>query len=325
MLTGRSSTQLRRREETIHKMRWSSTEQDHIRQDIFKWLEYQEVERGGYEFQRSFLSTKYSYGGYQLSLMDRQNGIWNPKEFDSTLSITKTLKSTYADDPDGEVQRYSYERLPNKSLASGRNRKLSIAAKMGVPLILFQEIYPTLYLPRYPVYIIHDNSVEGYVTITLDQTFEPFNDPADLAALQQRYSQQLAKTRLHQKSFRTRVLHAYRARCTVCTLSHPELLDASHITPDADETSTTSVTNGLSMCKMHHAAYDRRIVGIDGDYRIHVREDIQLEKNGPMLTHGIQAMNGRRLYMPSKPAEHPDRDRLDKRFQDFTEFERSLM
>lgn len=299
-------------------MSWTPEEQVEIRQDIFKWLEVQEIERGGYEFRRSFLANEYYYKDYQLSLMDRQNGIWNPRGFDSTLSITKTLKTPYSDDLDGEIQRYSYERLPNRPLVSGRNLKLRVAATTGVPLILFQEIYPTLYIPRYPVYIIHDNPDEGYVTVSLEETFEIFNDPVELAIQQRRYSNQLVKARLHQKSFRTRVLHAYEATCAICTLSHPELLDAAHITPDIADNSSTLVTNGIALCKIHHAAYDRHVIGIDGDYVVHIREDIKLEVNGPMLRHGIQEMSGRSLHVPRRYNDRPDPERLHRRFNEFT-------
>lgn len=70
-------------------MNWTQAEQAAIRQDIFEWLEHQEVAFGGYEFSREFLRTAYTYQGRNVGLMDRQNGIWNPAGFDSTLSITK--------------------------------------------------------------------------------------------------------------------------------------------------------------------------------------------------------------------------------------------
>lgn len=298
-------------------MKWTTAEQNAIREDIFKWLEVHEIELGGYEFRREFLANEYYYKGTQLSLMDRQNGIWNPRGFDSTLSITKTLKTPYSDDLDGEIQRYSYERLPNRPLVSGRNLKLRVAAATGVPLILFQEVYPTLYIPRYPVYIVYDDPDEGYVNISLEQTFELFNDPVELAIQQRRYSNQLIRARLHQKSFRTRVLHVYEATCAICTLSHPELLDAAHITPDIADNSSTSVTNGIALCKIHHAAYDRHLIGIDGDYVVHIREDIKLEVNGPMLKHGIQEMNGRSLHVPRRYNDRPDPERLHRRFNEF--------
>ncbi len=47
----------------------SSTEQAAIRQDIFAWLERQEIELGGYQFRRDCLREKYSYGGEIVALI----------------------------------------------------------------------------------------------------------------------------------------------------------------------------------------------------------------------------------------------------------------
>ena len=296
---------------------WTPVEQTAIRQSIFLWLERQEVEFGGYEFRREFLRTAYTYRGQTVPLMDRQNGIWNPAGFDSTLSITRTLKGPYADELDGAVQKYSYERLPDRPLVSGRNLKLRVAAASDEPLIMFQEILPSLYLPRYPVFIVRDDPDTGYVDVALDESLKLFGDPLQLTVQQRQYAERVIEVRLHQKSFRSRVLHAYRAKCAVCTLAHPELLDAAHITPDGAEDSTTSVTNGLSLCKIHHAAYDRQVVGIDGDYRVHVREDVLAEVDGPMLKYGLQAMDGRTLLVPRRADERPDPDRLQRRYLEF--------
>lgn len=297
---------------------WQPSEQTAIRQDIFAWLERQEMELGGYEFSRKFLRTEYSYQGQTIALMDRQNGIWNPAGFDATLSITRTLRTPYADELDGAVQRYSYERLPGRPLLSGRNLKLRIAAATGEPLILFQEIVPTLYLPRYPVFIVRDDPYAGYVDVALDESLRLFGDPLQLTARQREYAERVVRVRLHQKSFRSRVLHAYSATCTVCTLAHPELLDAAHITPDGELDSTTDVANGLALCKMHHAAYDRNVIGIDGDYRVHVREDVLAEVDGPMLKYGLQAMEGRTITIPRKHSDRPDPGRLHRRFLQFS-------
>lgn len=292
-------------------------EQVAIRQDIFTWLERQEVDLGGYEFSRSFMRTGYAYRGQTVSLMDRQNGIWNPDGFDSTLSITQTLKGPYADDLDGAIQKYSYERLPGRPLTSGRNIKLRAAAANGDPLIFFREVLPSLYLPTYPVYIVRDDPESGYVEVLLDESLRFLGDPLKLAEPQRRYADRVVRTRLHQKSFRSRVLHVYQGRCAVCGLSHAELLDAAHITPDGVAESTTSVTNGLSLCRMHHAAFDRRIIGVDGAYRVHVRPDILAEIGGPMLKHGLQELHGRTIWVPRRRGERPDVDRLEQRYREF--------
>jgi len=47
--------------------------------------------------------------------------------------------------------------------------------------------------------------------------------------------------------------------------------------------------------KIHHAAYDTNIVGVDPDYRVHVRRDVLEEHDGPMLRHGLQGMQDVRI------------------------------
>lgn len=298
-------------------MMWTTGQQSAIRQDIFRWLERQEIDLGGYEFRRDFLRTAYAYGDQTVPLMDRQNGIWNPKGFDSTLSITQTLKGPYTDQSDGALQQYSYERLPNRPLVSGRNIKLRAAAANGDPLIMFQEILPSLYIPRYPVFIIHDDPVAGYVWVTLDESFRQYHDPLAEFGDLRRYAEQVTKVRLHQKSFRSRILHAYESKCAVCRLEKSALLDAAHITPDGDADSSTSVTNGIALCKIHHAAYDRRILAIDGDYRIHLRRDFLSATDNPMLLHGMQRVAGTTIAVPPRKADQPDRERLHLRFLEF--------
>ena len=81
--------------------------------------------------------------------------------------------------------------------------------------------------------------------------------------------------------------------------------------------STTSVTNRLSLCKIHHTAYDINFVGIDPDYTVHVRPDILAEKDGLMLEHGIKGMDKSKLWVPPNPEFRPDKSRIESRFMKF--------
>ena len=71
------------------------------------------------------------------------------------------------------------------------------------------------------------------------------------------------------------------------------------------------------MCRIHHGAFDQNILGIDPDGRTAVRRDILEEVDGPMLKHGIQAMDGVRIQMPRNDRARPDRDALALRFERF--------
>lgn len=70
------------------------------------------------------------------------------------------------------------------------------------------------------------------------------------------------------------------------------------------------------MSKIHHAAFDAHLIGIDPDYRLHVSDRLLAQKDGPML-EALKALEGRPLHLPSRRQDHPDRDRLAVRFETF--------
>ena len=110
---------------------------------------------------------------------------------------------------------------------------------------------------------------------------------------------------------------AYEQRCAVCTLRHGKLLDAAHIIGDDKPHGDPIVQNGLSLCKIHHAAYDANLLGISPKLEMHINKDLMHETDGPMLQHGLQEMNGRSLSLPAKRSDYPSKDRLAERFSEF--------
>jgi putative restriction endonuclease len=99
-------------------------------------------------------------------------------------------------------------------------------------------------------------------------------------------------------------------------LRHTELLDAAHIVPDYAG-GPLVVTNGVALCKIHHAAYDSNIMGIRPDYVTEVRSDLLDEKDGPMLLHGLQEVHDQRIYVPKSPAKRPSVEALEQRYEQF--------
>jgi putative restriction endonuclease len=84
------------------------------------------------------------------------------------------------------------------------------------------------------------------------------------ASPERRYALREIKARLHQASFRDAVLSAYGGRCAISHLPEPRLLDAAHIVMDADEQlGQPIVSNGLPLTKIHHAAFDAHLIGVD--------------------------------------------------------------
>jgi len=50
-----------------------------------------------------------------------------------------------------------------------------------------------------------------------------------------------------------------------------------------------------------------------------VREDILLEKDGPMLKHGIQQLHNQGIILPKSKKLWPDPNRLEIRYKRFRE------
>ena len=69
-------------------------------------------------------------------------------------------------------------------------------------------------------------------------------------------------------------------RCGFCVLQHVELLGAADVTPDGALHGEPAVSNGMSLCRLHHAAFDRLFLGVRPNYIIRVRADVLEEGMG---------------------------------------------
>jgi predicted restriction endonuclease len=77
------------------------------------------------------------------------------------------------------------------------------------------------------------------------------------------------------------------------------------------------VPNGLPLSKIHHAAFDANLIGIDPDFRVHISDALLSMNDGPLFEHGIKGMSGRIIRLPKRSLDYPDRDRLAERFECF--------
>src|SRR5260370_524198 len=87
-----------------------------------------------------------------------------------------------------------------------------------------------------------------------------------------------------------------RPRRSLCDLpsARTPLLDAVHIVMDADEQlGQPIVSNGLPLTKIHHAAFDAHLIGIDPDFRIHVSDRLLEIHDRPFLELGPKESSGR--------------------------------
>lgn len=295
--------------------------EDQIRLAAFKWLDGQ-TKIHGEILPRKILESGFTYLDKRITVIGPQ-GIWKPREFEMIpISITTTPDGPYPDElKDNGLIKYKYMgKDPNHRVNIG----LRHAMTKQIPLIYFYGLMPGRYFAVWPVFIVADNPGELCFTVAADDSHMIVRE-ADTSRyiiqgetdIRRKYITSTVKIRLHQQTFRERVLKAYMEQCSLCRLRHVQLLDAAHIVPDSDEFGDPIINNGVSLCKIHHAAFDSNIIGITPDHVIDVREDILYETDGPMLKHGIQELLGQKMILPRKKEYWPDKDRLDIRYSQF--------
>lgn len=266
------------------------------------------------------LNQGFQFRGERVPIWNQQLGIYRPailRDPGAALTIQTAFKGPYDDrfTPDDDKFSYKYRGTdPNHN----DNRAMRRAIELGVPLLYLVALKPGLYRPVFPCYVVDDNPAE--LTFYLVADIEGFIMPSsDVQADWPRkaYITRQVLMRLHQERFRVVVLDAYREQCAMCRLRHATLLDAAHILPDKDPRSLPEVPNGLSLCKIHHKAFDVGIVGIDADYMIHVQPDVLEEHDGPMLKHGLQELHDLKIELPRRPGDRPNQEFLAERFAKF--------
>ena len=300
-----------------------------IRSAAFDWLAAQ-VARFGDVLPRQMLAEGFTLDDVRVPVIGPQ-GIFKPKVFQEVpLSITTAPKGPYDDafGPDG-LLRYRYR---GTNPGHPDNVGLRLAMDRNLPLVYLHGVVPGKYVAAWPVFVVGDDptglvfsvAVDDASHLTLGIVGGSSGSVAhdDRETARRTYITASVRVRLHQRAFRERVLEAYHRQCAFCRLRHEELLDAAHIVPDAHPKGEPHVRNGLSLCTLHHAAFDRSFIGLRPDYVIEVRDDIRREHDGPTLVHAIQSLHGALIVVPSAKVLRPDPALLEMRYERFCQTNR---
>ena len=295
-----------------------------VRLRAFEFLAEQRRRFGEASIPRSILERGFDFENARVPLIGPQ-GIFKPAILPEVpLTITTAPPVEHRDRPyddgfdDGGFLRYRYRGIDP---SHRDNVGLRLAMLRQTPLIYLHGIIPGLYEPAWPVFVVDDHPEALTFIVAIDDqvgtpTVWQFNDPAALNARRQ-YVTAAVRQRLHQRGFRQRVLRAYQQCCAICRLRHGELLEAAHILPDGHPLGEPVIPNGLALCKLHHAAFDSYIIGVTPDLQVKVRLDVLEEIDGPMLQHGLQGFQDRRIHVPHADRHKPNRDFLAERYDLF--------
>ena len=272
------------------------------------------------------LKSGFVFEGERIPLVNPRRGIFKPRQMRYLLSIKTVFprpgaRVWYDDQRNVHRQIFGGDETVDYAFMrqdpeAADNRWLREAFENKIPAIYFLGIAPGRYQAVLPAFIsVWDaDALKTRVAFGMPEQ-NAFAPPEN--ALERRYALRAVQQRLHQASFREAVIAAYDGRCALSGLAEQRLLDAVHIISDKNERlGQPIVPNGLPLSKIHHAAFDAYLIGIDPDYRLHVSDRLLDQNDGPML-EALKQIDGEALHLPNRAKDRPDRDRLAIRFERF--------
>jgi putative restriction endonuclease len=264
------------------------------------------------------LDQGFPYRGRRVPFLQKFKGIHRAaaQEGPAALSIVTSANSPYDDEEIADGFLYAYRA---GAIDQSDNRALRAAHDLGVPLVYFVATRPGWYKPLYPSYVVADDPVARRVLVAPGRMVGPIDEREPVAPedpLERRYAVRETRVRLHQARFRGRILVAYSSKCAICRLKETRLLDAAHIVGDLEHRGDPQIENGLSLCSIHHRAFDQDLVGVAPDYQVHVSPRLLDDEDGPMLEL-LKTFHQQSIELPRKHAWRPDPERLATRFERF--------
>ena len=266
-----------------------------------------------------------------IPLVRRQQGIGKVAAMPHLLSLrTAWLKSSsiypdqaFAHDQlfssDGEVTYEFMKGGPDHPL----NQHLLVACDLEIPVIYFLAIAQGFYHAFMPVWIVDWRPDDGeYGQVRLAFGLPDGDRPVEAA--ERRAGLAVAQRGLQRAHFGEQVVHAYRQRCAISREGGGKTaadrrrarrllgvldLNGSHV-------ESRSPSDGVLLTKLHRAAFEANLIGIDADYRVRASQRLLADVDDP-LTAALRDLDGVRIQVPNRPEHHPDRDLLDARFREF--------
>ncbi len=252
----------------------------------------------------------------QVVLLKGPQGIFKPRQLtDGPLTLMSTLGSRYEDELLDEANTVRYDYAPPSREYENEGLKNVMGA--GKPVILLKQVKAKPrpeYMVIAPLYVDgFDDPLRQFTLSTRadvqSRTESELHGEFVVREIQKAYGETTVRTRLHQAYFRRDVLGVYRNRCCVCELRVRPLLQGAHIVPDAVAEGIAAVQNGLSLCSLHHAAYDRSIMRVRSDYTIAIRDE-WIEIGDQFARVSLSEFDGRSIRLPSDPLHRPNPDFL---------------
>jgi putative restriction endonuclease len=291
---------------------------DDIRSSCFASLDVLCARYGEDVPYRGGLDQGFPFRGSRVPFLSSQKGIFRAaaQSGPAALSIQTSWRSPYGDSQVETGYLYAYR---GGAIDQADNRALRTAGTLGVPIVHYVSTRPGHYKPLYPCFVVADDLEQRRVLVSPGKMVGPLDEQEPVVVddpIEQRYVFRQTRVRVHQARFRGQVVPAYGERCAICRLKEARLLDAAHIVGDLDAGGEPVISNGVSLCSIHHRAFDHDLVGVSPDYEVRVSPRLLDEEDGPMLEL-LKGFHQQAIVVPSRSAWRPDRERLAARFDRF--------
>ena len=273
----------------------------------------------------SEIAKGFPFLGGRIMFASQALGIFKPRQMDRVLSIKTVVPregrgAQYSDQvADGSENGMWVYDMRERNPAHPQNHWLKTAWTEGLPLIYLRGLAPSVYLPSFPVYVTDWDAGAGQVRVALGlecTSQQDLVEPALMGRELSRYTYGRMQNRVSVARFRVDVLEAYQDTCALSGLAQPQLVDAVPIAPGGSG-GRLDVTEGLCMSRLHHAAFDANLLGIDPDGRVHFSEQLGASASRNSFVRHLMVVAGRRIAMPRAPEFQPNRDLLAARFEQF--------
>ena len=288
-------------------------------------------ENGG--LSRADLINGFRWGNGRIRLDGHVEGIWKPREMGGLLSIKtawprqrRERPALYADQRQALREHFEAADVLDYNFQRGgpdlrRNQWLLDAKLRRIPILYLMATSPGFYQAFLPAYIVEWDDVRHAAKVAFG-----FDSPPETAR-ERRIGIAIARRQFDHAGFQEDVLAAYRERCAISDVAGRSHVSAAELAPAYGPASALpgGASAGVALSKLHRSAFDADLLGIDADGRVHVSERAaeyrirnarQRQPDAPMID-ALLAADGERIRQPERPEARPDRELLDRRFQQF--------
>ena len=174
-----------------------------------------------------------------------------------------------------------------------------------------QEIFRQVIIDRYFPELrekIDDLTIETeaaeYSESLIQGIEHPFSAYGDIASIE-------IETRVRSAGFRRAIMKIYDYMCAVCELNirastGESVTDAAHIIPFS-VSYNDDIRNGMSLCKLHHWAFDTGLISVSEAYKVIVSPFVEQQGPAALL---LTELDDRQIWTPD-PQYCPDESALE--------------